>query len=64
MSESTPNKDMPVIDTSAEAHTSQASSDADIPVEIPFFASIEIVKAVCILDLFFRDINGNFNLST
>ena len=33
MSESTPNKDMPVIDTSAEAHTSQASSDADIPVE-------------------------------
>ena len=33
MSESTPNKDMPVIDTSAEAHTSQAPSDADIPVE-------------------------------
>ena len=33
MSESTPNKDMPVIDTSAEAHTSQASSDSDIPVE-------------------------------
>ena len=33
MSESTPKKDMPVIDTSAEAHTSQASSDADIPVE-------------------------------
>ena len=33
MSESTPNKDMPVIDTSAEAHTSQASSDAEIPVE-------------------------------
>ena len=33
MSESTSNKDMPVIDTSAEAHTSQASSDADIPLE-------------------------------
>ncbi|MEC7091856.1 MAG: iron-sulfur cluster assembly protein, partial [Pseudomonadota bacterium] len=33
MSESTPNKDMPVIDTSAEAHSSQVSSDADILVE-------------------------------
>ena len=28
---------------------------------IPFFASIEIVKAVCILDLFVGDIRGNLS---
>ena len=41
-----------------------ARSCADIPVVIPFFASIETVNAVCILDLFTEDINGNFNIST
>ena len=40
-----------------------ALSKADIPVDIPFFASIDTVKAVCILDLFICDINGSFNLS-
>ena len=41
-----------------------ALSNADIPVVIPFFASIEIVKAVCILALFKDDISGRFNSST
>ena len=34
-----------------------------MPVDIPFLASIEIVKAVCILDLFICDIKGSFNFS-
>ena len=41
-----------------------ARSCAEIPVVTPFLASIEIVNAVCILDLLFEDINGNFKLST
>ena len=40
-----------------------ALSCAEIPVVIPLFASIEIVNAVCILDLLFGDINGNLRLS-
>ena len=41
-----------------------ALSNADIPVVMPFFASIETVKAVCIRALFIADINGRDNLST
>ena len=40
-----------------------ALSWAEIPVVIPFFASIETVNAVCILDRLTGDINGNFKLS-
>ena len=39
-------------------------SCADIPVEIPFFDSIETVKAVCVLDLFINDIKGKFSFLT
>ena len=39
-----------------------ALSLADIPVVIPFFASIEIVKAVLFLDWFTGDIKDKFNL--
>ena len=39
-----------------------ALSFADIPVVIPFFASIEIAKAVLFLDWLFVDINDKFNL--
>ena len=39
-----------------------ALSLADIPVVIPFFASIEIVNAVLFLDWFTGDIKDKFNL--
>ena len=41
-----------------------ALSNAEIPVVIPFLASIETVNAVCILALFIADIKGRDNLST
>ena len=39
-----------------------ALSFADIPVVIPFFASIETVNAVLFLDWFIGDIKDKFNL--
>ena len=41
-----------------------ALSKAEIPVVIPFLASIETVNAVCILALLTADINGRESLST
>ena len=41
-----------------------ALSWAEIPDEIPLFASIETVKAVCVLVLLIGDINDKFNLLT
>ena len=38
-----------------------ALSLAEIPVEIPFFDSIDTVNAVCVLDLLIDDIKGSDN---
>ena len=38
--------------------------DGEIPDEIPSFASMETVKAVCVLELLIGDINDKFNLFT